>query len=132
MPAGGMKYGCRSRRGMLTAEAITALVLVGVVMGLLASVVSRFNDHYDALVQRGAAFHAAESAWERLRAGRGYTQATFEADYPGMKMSESRRAADGAWAGFDEVAIEVTAKSRRGLPICARVPGYVSASGGRP
>lgn len=113
------------RRAFLTTETITSLILIGIILALLAGAISQFNDHFDLLTRRAAAWRAAEAAMERFRAGHAYDETGFAADFPDMSMNVSRGDAEGDWRGLADVTITVRTTSRRGHAIEARLQGYV-------
>jgi hypothetical protein len=130
MNIGGLHSGTR-RAGFLLTEAIAALALLGLLIFLVARFEIRAAAAAKSLEQEYMATVAAESQFERLKAGLTVLDAeTFQRQYPGLTIDYRLQSSEGNKAQTGVVTVTTRKPEPRVLiKLAGPVPPWATQSG---
>ena len=116
----------RRKIGFIDVEIITALALLALITGTLASVLRTYRSANQAMTWRQTALAAAQAQFQRYQAG-----APIGSNPPAgvvpeeLKLKTDAKPGTGDWRGFNHITVTATFDGLREGPIRETVQGYV-------
>jgi hypothetical protein len=123
-----------NRAGWIAIEAMTAIVLLGVLAASYTMLQRSTAALNEAHLERQRCILAAEAQLDSLTAtGQALDPAEVERCWPGVRTEVLRRAGEGAWEGLPLATVSATATvPASGREIRVELSRYLPAEGGRP